>query len=108
MFSSISLLAKCDEALATPLSQNAFTSSSVFSSSYAPVYAKLNKRGGNTSPRSPANVPRHCESRPHRMQALAWHALTHTPSPRLSSRRNSRRFLTQWQPVPDYHVTGRR
>ncbi|XP_061095583.1 contactin-associated protein-like 2a [Conger conger] len=37
---------KCDEALATPLSQNAFTSSSVFSSSYAPVYAKLNKRGG--------------------------------------------------------------
>ncbi|KPP74858.1 contactin-associated protein-like 2-like, partial [Scleropages formosus] len=37
---------KCDEALATPLPHNAFTSSSVFSSGYAAGYAKLNKRGG--------------------------------------------------------------
>ncbi|KAJ8367709.1 hypothetical protein AAFF_G00311260 [Aldrovandia affinis] len=29
-----------------PLPHNAFTSSSMFSSSYAPGYAKLNKRGG--------------------------------------------------------------
>uniref|UniRef100_A0A8C1GRT2 Contactin associated protein 2 n=1 Tax=Cyprinus carpio TaxID=7962 RepID=A0A8C1GRT2_CYPCA len=37
---------KCDEALVTPLPHNAFTSSSVFTSGYAPGYAKLNKRGG--------------------------------------------------------------
>uniref|UniRef100_A0AAY4A133 Contactin-associated protein-like 2 n=1 Tax=Denticeps clupeoides TaxID=299321 RepID=A0AAY4A133_9TELE len=37
---------KCDEALATTLPHNAFTSSSVFTSGYAPGYAKLNKRGG--------------------------------------------------------------
>ncbi|KAG7488620.1 hypothetical protein MATL_G00036130 [Megalops atlanticus] len=37
---------KCDEPLATPLPHAAFTSSSAFSSSYAPGYAKLNKRGG--------------------------------------------------------------
>uniref|UniRef100_A0A8D3CSR9 Contactin associated protein 2 n=1 Tax=Scophthalmus maximus TaxID=52904 RepID=A0A8D3CSR9_SCOMX len=38
--------AKCDEALASPLPHTAFTSSSVFSSGYAPGYAKLNRRGG--------------------------------------------------------------
>ncbi|XP_005471803.1 contactin-associated protein-like 2a isoform X2 [Oreochromis niloticus] len=37
---------KCDEALASPLPHTAFTSSSVFSSGYAPGYAKLNRRGG--------------------------------------------------------------
>ncbi|MEQ2302772.1 hypothetical protein AMECASPLE_010137 [Ameca splendens] len=37
---------KCDEALASPLLHTAFTSSSVFSSGYAPGYAKLNRRGG--------------------------------------------------------------
>ncbi|XP_036935653.1 contactin-associated protein-like 2a isoform X2 [Acanthopagrus latus] len=37
---------KCDEALASPLAHTAFTSSSVFSSGYAPGYAKLNRRGG--------------------------------------------------------------
>uniref|UniRef100_A0A087XQG0 Contactin associated protein 2 n=1 Tax=Poecilia formosa TaxID=48698 RepID=A0A087XQG0_POEFO len=39
---------KCDEALASPLPHTAFTSSSVFSSGYAPGYAKLNtiKQGG--------------------------------------------------------------
>ncbi|XP_016431470.1 contactin-associated protein-like 2, partial [Sinocyclocheilus rhinocerous] len=37
---------KCDETLVTPLPHNAFTSSSVFTSGYAPGYAKLNKRGG--------------------------------------------------------------
>ncbi|XP_031439933.1 contactin-associated protein-like 2a isoform X2 [Clupea harengus] len=37
---------KCDEAMATPLPHNAFSSSSVFTSGYAPGYAKLNKRGG--------------------------------------------------------------
>ncbi|NP_001268920.1 contactin-associated protein-like 2a precursor [Danio rerio] len=37
---------KCDEALVTQLLHNAFTSSSVFASSYVPGYAKLNKRGG--------------------------------------------------------------
>uniref|UniRef100_A0A8C9RIP2 Contactin associated protein 2 n=1 Tax=Scleropages formosus TaxID=113540 RepID=A0A8C9RIP2_SCLFO len=48
MCTSISSLfpEKCDEALATPLPHNAFTSSSVFSSGYAAGYAKLNKRGG--------------------------------------------------------------
>ncbi|XP_024910138.1 contactin-associated protein-like 2a isoform X2 [Cynoglossus semilaevis] len=37
---------KCDEALASSLPHTAFTSSSVFSTGYAPGYAKLNKRGG--------------------------------------------------------------
>lgn len=37
---------KCDEALATPLSHSAFSSSSVFTTGYAPEYAKLNRRGG--------------------------------------------------------------
>ncbi|XP_049341674.1 contactin-associated protein-like 2a isoform X1 [Astyanax mexicanus] len=37
---------KCDEALATSLAHSAFTSSSVFTSGYAPGYAKLNRRGG--------------------------------------------------------------
>ncbi|XP_072544922.1 contactin-associated protein-like 2a [Salminus brasiliensis] len=37
---------KCDEALATSLPHSAFTSSSVFTSGYAPGYAKLNRRGG--------------------------------------------------------------
>ncbi|TRY91401.1 hypothetical protein DNTS_029744 [Danionella cerebrum] len=40
---------KCDEALVTPLTHNAFTSSSVFTSGYAPGYAKLNKRGAGVS-----------------------------------------------------------
>lgn len=39
-------LEKCDEALATPLSHSAFSSSSVFTTGYSPEYAKLNKRGG--------------------------------------------------------------
>uniref|UniRef100_A0A8D3BRY1 Contactin associated protein 2 n=1 Tax=Scophthalmus maximus TaxID=52904 RepID=A0A8D3BRY1_SCOMX len=39
-------ISKCDEALASPLPHTAFTSSSVFSSGYAPGYAKLNRRGG--------------------------------------------------------------
>uniref|UniRef100_A0A8C9UAI8 Contactin associated protein 2 n=1 Tax=Scleropages formosus TaxID=113540 RepID=A0A8C9UAI8_SCLFO len=39
--------AKCDEPLATPLSHQAFTSSSMFTSGYAPGYAKLNRRGGS-------------------------------------------------------------
>lgn len=43
---SFSSTEKCDEALVTPLPHNAFTSSSVFTSGYAPGYAKLNKRGG--------------------------------------------------------------
>ncbi|KAB5533174.1 hypothetical protein PHYPO_G00128780 [Pangasianodon hypophthalmus] len=37
---------KCDDALATPLSHSAFSSSSVFTTGYAPEYAKLNRRGG--------------------------------------------------------------
>ncbi|KAG7317731.1 hypothetical protein KOW79_018766 [Hemibagrus wyckioides] len=37
---------KCDEALATPLSHSAFSGSSVFTTGYAPGYAKLNRRGG--------------------------------------------------------------
>ncbi|XP_047006175.1 contactin-associated protein-like 2 [Ictalurus punctatus] len=37
---------KCDEALSTPLSHSAFSSSSVFTTGYAPEYAKLNRRGG--------------------------------------------------------------
>uniref|UniRef100_A0A6Q2WQP0 Contactin associated protein 2 n=1 Tax=Esox lucius TaxID=8010 RepID=A0A6Q2WQP0_ESOLU len=37
---------KCDEALATPLSHAAFTSSSVYSGGYGAGYAKLNRRGG--------------------------------------------------------------
>ncbi|XP_035382266.1 contactin-associated protein-like 2a isoform X2 [Electrophorus electricus] len=37
---------KCDDALASSLTHSAFGSSSVFSSGYAPGYAKLNKRGG--------------------------------------------------------------
>uniref|UniRef100_A0A671MS14 Contactin-associated protein-like 2 n=1 Tax=Sinocyclocheilus anshuiensis TaxID=1608454 RepID=A0A671MS14_9TELE len=44
--SFLSFEEKCDEALVTPLPHNAFTSSSVFTSGYAPGYAKLNKRGG--------------------------------------------------------------
>uniref|UniRef100_A0A8C6SRV6 Contactin associated protein 2 n=1 Tax=Neogobius melanostomus TaxID=47308 RepID=A0A8C6SRV6_9GOBI len=42
----VSLIDKCDEPLASPLSHTAFTSSSVFSNGYAPGYAKLNRRGG--------------------------------------------------------------
>ncbi|XP_015210378.1 contactin-associated protein-like 2 isoform X1 [Lepisosteus oculatus] len=38
---------KCDEPMAAPLQHSSFTSSSMFSSSYAPGYAKLNKRGGS-------------------------------------------------------------
>uniref|UniRef100_A0A668TC63 Uncharacterized protein n=1 Tax=Oreochromis aureus TaxID=47969 RepID=A0A668TC63_OREAU len=41
-----SFIINCDEALASPLPHTAFTSSSVFSSGYAPGYAKLNRRGG--------------------------------------------------------------
>ncbi|KAG7317659.1 hypothetical protein KOW79_018694 [Hemibagrus wyckioides] len=37
---------KCDDALATPLSHSAFSSSSVFTIGYGPEYAKLNRRGG--------------------------------------------------------------
>ncbi|KAG7258763.1 hypothetical protein CRUP_036142 [Coryphaenoides rupestris] len=37
---------KCDEALASPLTHTAFSSSSVFTNGYAPGYAKLNRRGG--------------------------------------------------------------
>ncbi|MCI4391514.1 hypothetical protein PGIGA_G00135420 [Pangasianodon gigas] len=37
---------KCDEALVTPLSHSAFSSSSVFTTGYTPEYAKLNRRGG--------------------------------------------------------------
>ncbi|KAK3540846.1 hypothetical protein QTP86_002353 [Hemibagrus guttatus] len=37
---------KCDEALATPLSHSAFSSSSVFTTGYTPEFAKLNRRGG--------------------------------------------------------------
>ncbi|XP_030623394.1 contactin-associated protein-like 2a [Chanos chanos] len=40
------MVSKCDEALVMPLPHNAFTSSSVFTSGYAPGFAKLNKRGG--------------------------------------------------------------
>uniref|UniRef100_A0AAR2LU95 Contactin associated protein 2 n=1 Tax=Pygocentrus nattereri TaxID=42514 RepID=A0AAR2LU95_PYGNA len=43
---SIHVSEKCDEALATSLPHSAFTSSSVFTSGYAPGYAKLNRRGG--------------------------------------------------------------
>lgn len=39
---------KCDEALASALPHTAFTSSSVFSNGYAPGYAKLNRRGGES------------------------------------------------------------
>ena len=35
--------------MATPLPHNAFSSSSVFTSGYAPGYAKLNKRGGESA-----------------------------------------------------------
>uniref|UniRef100_A0A8C7L230 Contactin associated protein 2 n=1 Tax=Oncorhynchus kisutch TaxID=8019 RepID=A0A8C7L230_ONCKI len=37
---------KCEEALSSPLPHTAFTASSVFTSGYAPGYAKLNRRGG--------------------------------------------------------------
>ncbi|XP_062841323.1 contactin-associated protein-like 2a [Trichomycterus rosablanca] len=37
---------KCDESLAVQLPHGAFSSSSVFTSGYAPEYAKLNRRGG--------------------------------------------------------------
>ncbi|XP_033856004.3 contactin-associated protein-like 2 [Acipenser ruthenus] len=37
---------KCDEQLSTPLSHSSFTSSSMLAGSYAPGYAKLNRRGG--------------------------------------------------------------
>uniref|UniRef100_A0A4W5PS13 F5/8 type C domain-containing protein n=1 Tax=Hucho hucho TaxID=62062 RepID=A0A4W5PS13_9TELE len=38
--------AQCEEALSSPLPHTAFTASSVFTSGYAPGYAKLNRRGG--------------------------------------------------------------
>ncbi|KAK3540829.1 hypothetical protein QTP86_002363 [Hemibagrus guttatus] len=41
-----SAIEKCDDALATPLSHSAFSSSSVFTIGYGPEYAKLNRRGG--------------------------------------------------------------
>uniref|UniRef100_A0A8C1GNT1 Contactin associated protein 2 n=1 Tax=Cyprinus carpio TaxID=7962 RepID=A0A8C1GNT1_CYPCA len=42
----ITITENCVITLVTPLPHNAFTSSSVFTSGYAPGYAKLNKRGG--------------------------------------------------------------
>ncbi|MBN3305013.1 CNTP2 protein, partial [Amia calva] len=42
-----SLSEKCDEPLATPLPHTSFSSSSMFAGSYAPGYAKLNRRGGS-------------------------------------------------------------
>ncbi|KAM9416642.1 contactin-associated protein-like 2 [Salvelinus alpinus] len=41
-----SALEKCEVALSSPLPHTAFTASSVFTSGYAPGYAKLNQRGG--------------------------------------------------------------
>uniref|UniRef100_I3KAN2 Contactin associated protein 2 n=1 Tax=Oreochromis niloticus TaxID=8128 RepID=I3KAN2_ORENI len=46
LLGALAVSLKCDEALASPLPHTAFTSSSVFSSGYAPGYAKLNRRGG--------------------------------------------------------------
>uniref|UniRef100_A0A674E0I1 Contactin associated protein 2 n=1 Tax=Salmo trutta TaxID=8032 RepID=A0A674E0I1_SALTR len=44
----VMLQKSCEEALSSPLPHTAFTASSVFTSGYAPGYAKLNRRGGNT------------------------------------------------------------